>query len=74
VKAVDALEAWMWCQDQLAMGNRNMWHPMHEIGVWLMENENVPSRVVHFVRTYEWKRYPDYLWKDKKYGNDHEQE
>ena len=69
-KAMDALDAWLFCQDQVNMGNRNASLPLGELGKWLKENKSVPPVVAGFVNGFRWQRYPDYLWEGERYGRD----
>jgi len=62
-RAIDALDAVLFCSEQLAMGNRMVENALESLMHWLMSNGTVPGAVVDFVQNYEWKRYPDYLWK-----------
>lgn len=61
-RAIDALEAVLWCHEQLAMGNRNVEQVLESLVVWFDE-ETCPAPILDFLKDYEWKRYPDYIWK-----------
>lgn len=69
VRAIDALELVLWCREQHAMGNIMTDNAMHEVEHWIMTEECVPGPVRAFLENYKWKRYPDYLWGEKHYGN-----
>ncbi len=67
-RAIDALDAVLFCHEQLAMGNRNFQNPLESLVQWFLRSADVPQAVADFVRGYEWRRYPDYLW-EGHYGD-----
>jgi len=70
-RAIDALEAMLWCHEQLAMGNRMVENALESLAVWF-DDETCPAPILDFLRDYEWKRYPNYLWKGR-YGDNEQQ-
>ena len=61
-RAIDALDAVMYSEEQLAMGNRNFETVLAGLTHWFDESNEIPGPVRFFFQSYEWKRYPDYLW------------
>ena len=62
LEAVDRLELWLWCQDQLALGNVHI----REFIVHLdrsfdkaILNRRMPKECVAFYRDYNWTRLPE---------------
>jgi hypothetical protein len=73
-KAVDMLELFLWCQDQLLVGNRNVHVLLRNIGEWTTENMIwIPTPVFELL-TKDYSRYKrsyDLLWKGKRSGPRH---
>lgn len=67
-RAIDGLEAAIWCREQLAMGNRMVENAYESLHHWIMTETWMPPVIRSFLVNYEWKRYPDYLWKGN-YGD-----
>ncbi len=67
-RAIDALEAVLWCYEQLVMGNRMVENALDSLLVWFENKVAVPESILDFLQDYKWERYPDYLWKGH-YGN-----
>lgn len=55
VTALDNLEFYLSCQDQLALGNRNMVPYLCASEEWFA-TEDVPEEVKEFIKKYRWKR------------------
>lgn len=68
-RACDALELVLWCKEQEAMGSKMTEDSMKAVTHWINTEECVPGPVKKFLANYKWKRYPDYLWGEKHYGN-----
>lgn len=58
IKALDKLEMYLWCQDQLALGNQNVLTIIGVLAAWFSHNQ-VPMEVVDFIKNYKWTRTPD---------------
>lgn len=58
LKALDKLEMFLWCNDQLALGNKNVLTITGLVAHWFSHNR-VPQEVVTFMKEYEWTRTPD---------------
>lgn len=62
-KAVDMLELWMWCHDQLAMGNTMITTIIENCKAWFVRaKENIPVPVWEFYCQYRWRRESDFLF------------
>ncbi|KKN53702.1 hypothetical protein LCGC14_0599570 [marine sediment metagenome] len=61
-RAIDALDAVLFCHEQLAMGNQNFENALVSLEEWFGREECIPDAILEFLRDYEWKRYPDWLW------------
>ena len=68
-RAIDALESALWCEEQKAMGNRNVETALASLTTWLMNEGCVPAAVQVFCLDYKWKRTMDYVTEGKHYGN-----
>lgn len=55
LRAVDALELWLWCCDQVNMGNRNVDEIMEKLEAWFDEWE-LPDPVRKFYESFQWSR------------------
>lgn len=59
---VDKLELYLWCHDQLALGNRNAESFLSQLKDWFRRNEpRLPSEVMNFYKSYYWRRLSE--WK-----------
>jgi 5'-deoxynucleotidase YfbR-like HD superfamily hydrolase len=57
VKALDKIELWLWCHDQLNMGNDHVGAMVDELELWFSENwKSLPAACRRFYKRYEWKR------------------
>jgi 5'-deoxynucleotidase YfbR-like HD superfamily hydrolase len=55
VKALDILELFMYCHDQIAMGNMNLHPTLHNCTI-ILKGEWVPEVVRDFAASYRWER------------------
>ncbi len=58
VKGLDCVEFWLWCHEQIAMGNRFFERPLERMTDRLAVM-TLPPALKEFVDDYEWKRGPD---------------
>lgn len=68
-KAVDMLELYYWCHDQLAMGNTNVEVLIDNIRTWVNDNRNtIPDAALEVLawRQSGYTRTRDLLWKGKR--------
>lgn len=57
IKALDRLEFFLWCHDQVNLGNRHVDECMSEITSWLNANrDEMPEPCRDFFDNFEWKR------------------
>jgi 5'-deoxynucleotidase YfbR-like HD superfamily hydrolase len=56
VRALDQLEFYLACQDQKALGNRNVDPYLRGVEEWFDEAEGIPDQVVCFFREFRWER------------------
>ncbi len=68
-RAIDALEAVLWCHEQLAMGNRMVENALEAIDKWIFSESWIPAPIRAFYRNYEWQRTTDYITEGKSYGS-----
>lgn len=64
LKSLDKLEHWLWCHDQLAMGNRHVEShktKLDEIFASLTYHGDLPLEVADFIAQFVWKRGTDGL-------------
>jgi len=60
VKALDKIELWLWCHDQLNMGNDHVGTIVDELQLWFTENaDKVPAACRKFQQKFEWRRTRD---------------
>lgn len=65
VAALDILEAYMWCLDQEAFGNKNIVPTIKSFERQLAENQDwIPEQVMFVLNNYRWERGPTYLRSD----------
>lgn len=55
LKAIDKLELWLWCHDQMALGNQNASEWASVLKEWLLSGEP-PLQVGEFVDKFVWRR------------------
>lgn len=61
-KAVDALEFYLWCEDQAAFGNRHIYRARERIQSWFVRYQSsIPPEVSSFVNTFDWDRSHEQL-------------
>lgn len=54
---VDKLELWLWCQEQLALGNKHVTQCLERVEAYLRNAENfIPSRILNFMDGYTFQR------------------
>lgn len=58
LRAVDALELWLWAQDQVALGNRNAEGVIRNLEAYF-DRTPLPAEVEAFLADYEWTRTSD---------------
>lgn len=56
LNAIDGLEFWLWCQDQMNMGNKNVVNALSQTEEALLGSENVPDAVKVVLHSYRPKR------------------
>lgn len=62
VKALDALELWLWAHEQLAMGNQYAHQIIKTLQGFLKRPDiNIPVPIRQFVSEYEWKHTSDLI-------------
>lgn len=60
--AVDKLELWLWCMDQVAMGNQNIYGVRDRINDWFNRNrDDIPLECLEFIGEFHWRRLDDRL-------------
>ena len=60
LKACDMLEFWLWCKDQIALGNQNAKEGETNAAYWFDTNRNdVPKITLDFIDNYQWSRTSD---------------
>lgn len=60
IKALDNLEFFMWCDDQIALGNRVAEDKKMEVDLWFRQNwPALPAEVQEFLEEYRWERTKD---------------
>ena len=52
LKAVDSLELFLWCHDQMAMGNRHFAVMERRVVQWIESHPETPEAVLKFMRRY----------------------
>lgn len=64
--AVDVLELWLWCEDEMAMGNKHVQRCHTNCSEWFTLNmEKLPPAVKNFVINYKWTRTSEKgFWND----------
>lgn len=60
LKALDLLEFYLWCQDQIHMGNGNVDYKS-SMTKDLLQKQSIPEEIRSFVDVFEWSRGPDQL-------------
>jgi 5'-deoxynucleotidase YfbR-like HD superfamily hydrolase len=55
LEAIDKTEFYLWCLDQEALGNRNVYNAKRNTWEWLHRNF-VPTSLRYFLDVYAWKR------------------
>jgi 5'-deoxynucleotidase YfbR-like HD superfamily hydrolase len=60
VDIVDKVELYCWCQDQMALGNRNA-DPVQKNLLEYFAEKDWPQEVYYFISRYRWVRSPDQL-------------
>lgn len=60
VKVLDKVECFLWCHDQINMGNQNAVAGIGSLASWFMHNR-VPKSVEEFLKGFKWTRTPDQL-------------
>lgn len=55
LKFIDRLELWLWCHDQIALGNRNAEEWEGGLKELLLSGE-APVEIEHFVKNFVWRR------------------
>lgn len=68
-RAIDALEAALWCHEQLMMGNRMVENALKSLDDWIFDEEWIPRAIQVFYQDYRYQRTPDYVTEGKRYGN-----
>lgn len=59
---VDKLELYLWCHDQIAMGNCNAKSFVSQLSSWFVDNEaRLPAEVISVYKAYYWRRLSE--WK-----------
>lgn len=62
LKAVDLLELFLWCEDQLALGNRHVYRCHEAVQLWFATNRaNLPAVVADVVEQFTWERTNEQL-------------
>jgi 5'-deoxynucleotidase YfbR-like HD superfamily hydrolase len=57
LKALDKLEFWMWCHDEMNMGNDHVRNGVDATEMWFNSNwDKLPPSVQRFFRHFEWER------------------
>jgi 5'-deoxynucleotidase YfbR-like HD superfamily hydrolase len=64
LKALDLLELFLFCEDELAMGNQHVQQVRNNCFAILSKNTEVPIEVRRFVTSYKWKR-EDNIWRSE---------
>ena len=62
LKALDLAELFCWCEDELAMGNRNVEFMRDSIIETMNKSETFPAEVVDYVNNFVWHRTNDLLY------------
>lgn len=53
----DRLELFLWCHDQLQLGNQHIRNMLGQLHIWFEENQaGLPPQINEFFRDFEWKR------------------
>jgi len=62
ISALDNIEFFLWCDDQINLGNVGIRGKRKEVENWFMENfKTLPAECQEFMKRYEWQRTADYL-------------
>lgn len=60
LRAIDSLELWLWCQDELAMGNRHVQKFKDNLDAHFQRvGLDLPEPVQRVLREFEWRRLPE---------------
>lgn len=60
LRALDVAEAYLWCKDQVAMGNHHVLQHLKELCEWLLAHEaNVPKPLLDYMNSHAWVRTSD---------------
>lgn len=62
LKSCDMLELFMFAQDQIALGNRNMYQPRNRAKRWAEQNAMRMPSIVYAAFQWEWERVDDEPW------------
>ena len=68
-RAIDALEAVLWCHEQIIMGNQMVTVALETISEWILTEGWIPAAIKVFYQDYKWQRAPDYVTEGKHYGS-----
>lgn len=63
VRAVDVIELWLWCHDQIALGNSHVQDMLDRVTGWLVSMRVkgiLPEPAAKFIGNYVWKRTKEY--------------
>ena len=68
LKGCDILEFYLWCCDQVAMGNQHVLGVRNNVKRYISENpKNIPRIIIEFINGYSWERTPDTgFWEDAR--------
>ncbi len=69
--AIDRLELWVWCQDQLALGNRHVQEFVRNLEDYFERDpDNMPRPCRQFYQEFKWTRLPDIREWSKSNGSE----
>ncbi len=62
IRALDGVEFWLWCQDQVALGSSPAAYKLEYVDRWIADNADwFPEPVREFVKNFKWRRTPDVI-------------
>lgn len=60
LEAIDRLELWLWCQDQLMLGNQHIQGFIRHLNRYFKTNrDRMPTPCWRFYKDFSWKRLPE---------------
>ena len=53
--ALDKLELWLWCHDQMSLGNQGAYSILKNVELWFSSHQS-PAEIPMFMKSYNWYR------------------